>query len=181
LKSVNKPSLVERYKEYTRNIREAGIYVVGYFVFGWDFDTGDSFGEVFDFVRETKLSLPIINMYTPVPGTRFYERLVEEGRVDLPLPEDFVQEDTVFSIPCNCCHYIPLGAPAAELEQEFMKLYRKFTTPGQIMRRSIGNNIPESIALLKMNLNLRFERRKLDQSLRNTYRPATTRSTETVM
>lgn len=175
LKSVNKPSKVEHYKEYTRNIRDAGMYVVGYFVFGWDYDTKEIFSEVYDFVRETRLSLPIINMYTPVPGTQYFNRLVEEGRVELPAPEDFVETDLIYSIPCNCCHYTPLGAPPAELEQEFMKLYRKFTTPGQILRRSIGNNLPESIALLKMNLNLRFERRKLDLSLRLKNNPAAAR------
>jgi hypothetical protein len=166
LKSVSKPSLVKHYKTYTKNIRDAGIYVVGYFVFGWDHDSKESFSRVYDFAIETRLSLPIINMYTPVPGTRFYDRLVKEGRVDLPAPENFVDEDLIFSIPCNSCHYVPLGAPADELEEEFMKLYRRFTSPRQILKRSIGNNIPESIALLKMNLNLRFERRKLDRSLR---------------
>jgi hypothetical protein len=174
LKSVNKPSKVGNYKAYTKANRDAGIYVVGYFVFGWDFDTKEIFAEVYDFVRETRLSLPIINMYTPVPGTRFYDRLMEEGRVDLPGPENFVDRDLIFSIPCNTCHYLPMSAPTAELEQEFIKLFRRFTTQGQILRRSIGHNIPESVALLKMNLNLRFERRKLDNSLRMKYSEAET-------
>lgn len=166
LKSVHKPSHIRQFKEYTRNIREAGIYVVGYFVFGWDYDTRESFQEVYDFVSETRLSLPIINMYTPVPGTRYYQRLVEEGRVRLPEPEHFVEQDLIFSIPCNACHYTPMSAPPAELEEEFMKLYRKFTTPRQLMRRSLGHNVPETIALLRMNLNLRFERKRLDNALR---------------
>jgi radical SAM superfamily enzyme len=178
LKSVNKPSRVDSYLENTRNIRDAGIYVIGYFVFGWDHDTRDAFREVYDFVRETKMSLPIINMYTPVPGTRFFNRLVEENRVDLPAPEDFVETDLIYSIPCNCCHYIPQKASSSELEQEFMKLYRKFTTPGEILRRSKGANLPESIALLKMNLNLRFERRKLDLSLKLKNNPAAVRKGE---
>lgn len=166
LSSVHKPSLVKNFISCTKNIREAGIYVVGYFVFGWDYDTRESFQKVFDFVRESKLSLPIINMYTPVPGTRFYDRLVEEGRAGLPEPENFVQEDLIFSIPCNTCHYTPLSAPSTELEEEFMKLYRKFTTPRQLLRRSLGHNLPETIALLRMNLNLRFERRRLDNAYR---------------
>lgn len=166
LKSVHKPNRVEKYREYTKNIRDAGIYVVGYFFFGFDHDTKDSFREVYSFVHETKLSLPIINLYTPVPGTRFYNRLVEEKRVSLPKAEDFVKTDLIYSIPCSRCHFEPLKATKSELEKEFLLLYRKFTTPWEILRRSKGANLLESILLLKMNLNLRFERRKIELSVK---------------
>jgi radical SAM superfamily enzyme YgiQ (UPF0313 family) len=162
---VNKSSRVDKYREYTKNIQDAGIYVVGYFVFGFDHDTREAYQDVYSFVRETRLSLPIINMYTPVPGTRFFNKLVEEKRLDIARAEDFVEKDIIYSIPCNLCHYTPLKASADELEKGFMDLYRSFTTYREILRRSRGANLAESVALLKMNLNLRFERRKLESSL----------------
>jgi radical SAM superfamily enzyme YgiQ (UPF0313 family) len=167
LKSVHKPNLAHKYKEYTKNIQNAGIYVVGYFFFGFDYDTKESFSEVYNFVHETKLALPIINIYTPVPGTKFYKRLVEEKRVSLPDAEDFVKTDLMFSIPCSRCHFQPLSASKKELENGFIELYQKFTTPWEIFRRALGaSNLQEFLLLLKMNLNLRFERRKIELAQR---------------
>ncbi len=164
LKSVRKPNRVDKYKEYTKNIQDAGIYVVGYFFFGFDYDTKDSFTEVYEFVRDTKLSLPIINIYTPVPGTRLYSRLVKEKRVKLPTAQHFVESDPIYSIPCSRCHFEPLNATKRELEDGFLELYQKFTTPREILSRSKGANLQESLLLLKMNLNLRFERRKIEKA-----------------
>lgn len=167
LAGVHKPNRVDKYHEYTRNIQETGMHIVGYFVFGFDRDTAESFREVYSFVNQARLALPLINMYTPIPGTRLFDRLKEEGRVNMPSAKRFVEEDIVFSIPCNRCHFIPKSAPAAELEQGFMDLYRKLTSFPQILKRSLVPNMFDTFYLLIMNLNMRFERRKLELSLKN--------------
>lgn len=166
LKGVHKPFRVEKYLEYTRNIRKEGIYVVGYFMFGFDHDREDVFDRVYNFVRESGISLPLMNVYTPVPGTRMYEQLAAENRLKIPGAEQFVAEDIIFSIPCNRCHYIPKGLTAGQIEDGFMELYKRLTTFPETLRRSVGRNLVESFLLLKMNLDLRFERRRLVESVK---------------
>ena len=162
LVGIHKPSRVDKFREYTKNIRDSGMHIVGYFMFGFDQDTAETFRDVYSFVNETGLALPLLNIYTPIPGTRLFDRLREEGRVQLPPAGEFVEKDIVFSIPCGCCHFTPKRVPAAELEEGFMDLYRKFTSYRQIIKRSLKPSLFDTFYLLIMNLNMRFERRKLE-------------------
>ena len=64
-----------------RSIREAGISLYGSFIYGLDGDTLDTPAAILDFVNETKLDVPGINILRPTPGTQVFERLKEEGRL----------------------------------------------------------------------------------------------------
>ena len=161
LSNVHKPVRADKYREYTKNIRKSGIYVIGYFMFGFDYDTYEAFDDVYRFIREMKISVPLMNLYTPVPGTRLFNRLKSENRLKVPSAENFVKTDLIFSIPCSRCHFIPKMASTEELEKGFAKLYQKLTLYPEILRRSVGRNFIESVLLFKMNLDLRSERKKL--------------------
>jgi len=63
------------------NIRNAGISLYGSFIYGLDGDTLDTPAAILDFIRETGLDVPGINILRPTPGTRVFERLKEEGRL----------------------------------------------------------------------------------------------------
>jgi radical SAM superfamily enzyme YgiQ (UPF0313 family) len=62
-------------------IREAGISLYGSFIYGLDGDTLDTPAAILDFISETKLDVPGINILRPIPGTQVFERLREEGRL----------------------------------------------------------------------------------------------------
>ncbi len=62
-------------------IREAGISLYGSFIYGLDGDTLDTPAAILDFINETKLDVPGINILRPIPGTQVFERLREEGRL----------------------------------------------------------------------------------------------------
>ncbi|NHQ59492.1 B12-binding domain-containing radical SAM protein [Chlorobium sp. BLA1] len=64
-----------------KNIREAGISLYGSFIYGLDGDTLETPAAILDFIRETGLDVPGINILRPTPGTRVFERLREEGRL----------------------------------------------------------------------------------------------------
>ncbi len=63
------------------SIREAGISLYGSFIYGLDGDTIETPAAILDFINETKLDVPGINILRPTPGTQVFERLREEGRL----------------------------------------------------------------------------------------------------
>ncbi|WNI84122.1 B12-binding domain-containing radical SAM protein [Citrobacter portucalensis] len=63
------------------NLRKHGIVVYGTFVFGYDHDTLDSFGEAVEFAREQSMYIAAFNHMTPFPGTPLYSRLAAEKRL----------------------------------------------------------------------------------------------------
>ncbi|HEX8683196.1 MAG TPA: radical SAM protein [Ardenticatenaceae bacterium] len=74
------------YHYVMRRLHEHDIAVMGTFVFGFDHDTRESFGEIAEFVHEANIDLPRYAILTPFPGTPLFRRLKAEGRI---LTEDW--------------------------------------------------------------------------------------------
>lgn len=72
---------LDRYKRSIERIQRHGISVNGCFILGLDGTTPESFGEVFEFVRDSGLYDVQITVLTPFPGTPLYDRLRKEGRI----------------------------------------------------------------------------------------------------
>jgi radical SAM superfamily enzyme YgiQ (UPF0313 family) len=70
-----------------RNIREAGICVYGSFIYGLDGDTLEMPAMLEEFIEETGVDVPGINLLRPIPGTVVFDRLAAEGRL-LQSPDD---------------------------------------------------------------------------------------------
>ena len=64
-----------------KKIQSYGILVEGSFILGCDFDNRESFDELADFIDETNLLMPWLNILRPYPGTKLYERLKKDGRI----------------------------------------------------------------------------------------------------
>ncbi len=64
-----------------KSIRKAGISLYGSFIYGLDGDTLDTPAAILDFINETRLDVPGINILRPTPGTQVFERLHQEGRL----------------------------------------------------------------------------------------------------
>src|SRR5262245_40818071 len=88
--SLNPDSLVEAkkafnmrrsYHEVVRKIRDRRIALMGCFVFGFDHDTRETFGETVEFVMESRMDLPRYAVAVPFPATSLYRRLKAEGRI----------------------------------------------------------------------------------------------------
>jgi biotin synthase-like enzyme len=80
-KFQNKESTLAR---NIKAIREAGICVYGSFIYGLDGDTLDTPNLLYDFIEETSIDVPGINILRPIPGTALFERLASEGRLMFP-------------------------------------------------------------------------------------------------
>ncbi|MBF0176188.1 MAG: B12-binding domain-containing radical SAM protein [Magnetococcales bacterium] len=72
-------------------IQATGILVHASFIVGYDGDTQASFDHLADFIAETNLLGPVINILTPFPGTPLFERMKKEGRI---LHEDWNRYDS---------------------------------------------------------------------------------------
>jgi len=77
-KKINK---VEEYYECIDNIQSTGIKVLGTFIVGNDAEDESIFEKTAKFIKDTNLIYNSINLLTPLPGTRLYERLDREGRI----------------------------------------------------------------------------------------------------
>ncbi len=69
------------YREAITKIQSYGMLVHSSFIVGYDFDSQKTFAELIDFIQDSKLLMPLINMLTPFPGTTLFERFEKEGRI----------------------------------------------------------------------------------------------------
>ncbi|MDQ1238499.1 MAG: hypothetical protein QG577_684 [Thermodesulfobacteriota bacterium] len=83
------------YIEAIRHIQSYEILVHSSFIVGYDFDSRETFDELINFIQEAKLLMPLINILTPLPGTKLFKRLEEEGRI---LHRDWTKYDTQHAV-----------------------------------------------------------------------------------
>ena len=82
LSSMNKSiNHVSQYEDAIKKIHDHGIMVVGSFIFGFDHDDDAVFERTVRFCEKNKIDLPVFFILTPVPGTRLYKRMEEDGRI----------------------------------------------------------------------------------------------------
>lgn len=77
-KTTNK---VENYAKAIRKIKNNGMDVTGFLMFGFDHDTKESFKKTLDAIYEWDLDSASFSIITPYPGTRLFERFEKEGRI----------------------------------------------------------------------------------------------------
>lgn len=77
-KGTNK---VENYKTAIQKIKDHGMTVTGFFMFGFDNDTPKVFNKTLQFMLDLDLDAISFSVVTPYPGTRLAERLGKEGRI----------------------------------------------------------------------------------------------------
>ncbi|HUI69736.1 MAG TPA: radical SAM protein [Spirochaetia bacterium] len=89
---------LERYEKNVRNIQEHGIIVLGSFITGLDNDDKGVFERVVDFMNRNKITGDL-TFATPLPGSRLFERIKQEGR--FLYPEPFWDRCTFFDVIFN--------------------------------------------------------------------------------
>jgi len=77
-KGTNK---VENYGKAIQKIHDHGMMVTGFFMFGFDFDTPETFKKTLDLIYQWDLDEVSFSIVTPYPGTRLYQRYEKEGRI----------------------------------------------------------------------------------------------------
>jgi len=77
-KGTNK---VENYAKAIKKIKDYGMSVCGFFMFGFDHDTLDLFDKTLQAMYSWELDEASFSIVTPYPGTRLFNRLENEGRI----------------------------------------------------------------------------------------------------
>ncbi len=105
-----------KYLEAIDKIQSRGVSVCGCFIVGLDSDTPEIFDELRDFIERSRLLEVQITILTPFPGTRLYQRLLDEERLLYPGAWD---RCTLFDI-----NFRPRGMTVEQLEEGVMQLWQ---------------------------------------------------------
>lgn len=127
LKAVNKrQNRVGAYAQTVEKIHARGMMVNASVVFGFDGDTPAVFDDTVDWLVGQGVETMTAHILTPYPGTRLYARLKEEGRI---VDHDLTHYNTSRAV------FTPAGMTARELEEGYLRAYRRFYAWGSILRR----------------------------------------------
>lgn len=73
-------------------LHQAGFIVSAGFILGFDTDTESIFQSQIDFIQQSGIPLPIVNILKAPPGTELFTRIKQEGRLSKPFA--FTEGDT---------------------------------------------------------------------------------------
>ncbi|MDH4231735.1 MAG: B12-binding domain-containing radical SAM protein [Nitrospirota bacterium] len=151
---VRKLRKADSYAAYIREIKAHGIGVHGSFIFGFDNDTPEVFGNTLRFVMENRLEAANFCKLTPYPGTRLFEEMRAQGRI---LHTDWEKYDR-FNIV-----FRPKNISEEELREKTLEVYQKTYSLRSIMKRMPAKlrNIPPYLAI---NISYRLGAKRLKTS-----------------
>lgn len=82
VESVNKNfNKVDDYKECIKKLHKHNIKVTASFVLGLEHDNEESFAKILKFVNESNVDFVRYTINTPYPGTPYYEKMKNDGRI----------------------------------------------------------------------------------------------------
>lgn len=109
-----------------RKLHKAGFFIAGGFIVGFDTDTPSIFQRQTDFIQQSGIPLPIVNILKAPPGTALFERMKKENRLSKQFA--FLEGDT---------NIIPLMDEKI-LYDGFIELISNIYHPEKSYRRLIG-------------------------------------------
>ena len=101
LDTMNKSRInkVEEYKEMVDRVHSHRIAIFGSFVLGSDNDKEDIFTETTKFINKNNIVFSMVNIITPFPASKLYEKLEKEKRILHKNWEQYNAESVCFK-PC---------------------------------------------------------------------------------
>ena len=79
LKRIGKNVTLDQVRRGVKIIKDEGIRIMGYFVFGFPWETKEHFEVTLDFIEELDLDVVQYNFAVPLPGTELYRLVEREG------------------------------------------------------------------------------------------------------
>src|SRR5262245_59635676 len=134
LATMNKSFNVARggFIQALANLRRHRLRLYGTFIFGYDRDTPESFGETVEFAKDHALYIAAFNHLTPFPGTPLYRRLHEEKRL---LYENWWLDERY---SYNRIPFQPRGMTPELLQHNCLAARREFYSWRSILRRGLA-------------------------------------------
>jgi len=126
-KGTNK---VENYTNAIKKIKDHGMMISGFFMFGFDFDNVDTFQKTLDKIYEWGLDEVSFSIITPYPGTRLFERYDKEGRI---ICRDWSRYHE------GRVNYKPKGLSEQQILDGIRKMALEYYSMPNIIKRSFTN------------------------------------------
>lgn len=128
LKSVGKSLVnrVEDFKDSIKRIHDHGIGIEGAFIFGFDKDDVGVIKRTVEFAKKTRLEAAQFGILTPFPGTPFFSKMEEEGRISVRDWSKYTISQVVFE---------PKAMSREALADAFNWAYKEFYSYRSIMAR----------------------------------------------
>lgn len=151
LKSVGKKTnTVKKYAENVKKIHDRGMSVLGFFVFGFDYDKLDVFEKTDEMVSECDIDTPKPIILTPLPGTPLYNRIEKEGRI---LSKDWSKYDFRHVV------FQPRHMSPEELYFNTIDLHKRWFKTSNIVKRLIKSVVlgfhPFSLTMMN-NIRIKY-------------------------
>jgi radical SAM superfamily enzyme YgiQ (UPF0313 family) len=133
---------IEKLEQAIKTVRSSGIFFHASMIFGFDSDTMDTFPETLAFLERNKISSATLNVLTPYPGTKIYQKLSREGRL-ITRDWKFYNHKTVVFTPKNMSPF--------ELQAGRLWTLQEFTRVSSIVKR-LPFNLDHPLYHLAMNI-----------------------------
>ncbi len=139
-------------RESVRRVHDAGIKVMGAFVFGLDGDGPSSFDRTLEFIYETGIDFVVANIIQPYPGTGTFRDAVAAGSF---LPWAYCPPDSDVGMDYNWplfdgAHVLlrPKGMTVDQLQEGYYYFLREAYSLTGILRRFRGGafDLPEAFS-----------------------------------
>ncbi len=123
-----------RYEEIFRKFHAHGIAVLGGFIYGMESDTPETLERRTRFIQRSGVDAVQMSVMTPLPGTRLYRRLEEQGRLlHTRYPDDWARYDMTEVV------FRPARMRAEELRRAYAEGARATYAPASIGRRYLAS------------------------------------------
>jgi radical SAM superfamily enzyme YgiQ (UPF0313 family) len=126
-KGTNK---VENYGEAFKKIRDYGMMVTGFFMFGFDFDTIESFDKTLQAIYDWDLDEVSFSIVTPYPGTQLFARYENDGRITCRDWSKYGEGNVNYSLE---------NLTVEELKEGIKRIARDYYSLPNIIKRSFTN------------------------------------------
>jgi len=143
-KSINR---VENYKEQISVLNRQGILVAGGLIFGLNGDGPDVFARTLEFFNTTEIAFLVPNLAIPYPGTDFYARSNDEGRL---LEQDY-KRYTGYSVIVR-----PEGMTADQLERGYDNFNKEVFSAKNMLSRFRHQKWPLRVLPYYIGFNMAF-------------------------
>ena len=140
------------YKEAIKKIHDAGINIVGSFVFGLDDDDKTVFRKTFDFIMENNIDAAQFHILTPLPGTVTYRTLEKEGRI---IDRDWAKYHTGEVV------FQPKGMTVGELQRGYYWIFRETYKTKNILKRCLRKGLTSRGIVYRIGMNLSYRNKAL--------------------
>jgi radical SAM superfamily enzyme YgiQ (UPF0313 family) len=121
---------LDRYEEVFSRIHAHGIAVLGGFIYGLEGDTAEALDRRTRFILHSGVDAAQLSVLTPMPGTRLFRQLQEQGRlVYTSFPDDWARYDMSEVV------FRPERISAEELYRQYEAAAWRLYTPGSIWLR----------------------------------------------